>query len=592
MVGRRVLAAAVGAWLSVFVAAPAFAAGPRAGGASAEAVQLRVSPLAVVPSSVFAQLNSVTKNLNLASLDSSLGDASLALDVTNANGSLGSANVYGQSDSTSTPVVVNVKAVATALGMLQSELDSINPTLGSVPPTLLSAVQSLESTLSASSPVLSQYFDAVNSLTQNGSFSVLPAHAVYPGSPGSVGPLYVIAPQNVGDIVQTGGLAPYSALASDGDGTAQHTVSADSSLNSLNVLNLPAIPLSVTAAVNELNSLISTLEAALAPVANAAGVSLPAPTAITGPVSSALGGAISSLQGTVGTVSSSVNSVIPAGTPVSDLTGLLTTLLDLVAALNAMPSSIDLSDIVATKDVASQVSTTVTNGVVDSLATTKAADIKLLTVNAPQLTQVLGVAQGSPLAEIIGATATAEAKADGKTSTASGWGQFAEIKLLPGSSIWSSIPNSNGGDIKFSDLAKDIPGCSGDGSECVENVGPLRLSISTGLCACIDQAHGGTADAASAQVSAVQIKLSYIGDPNALLGTSAVNAITTPTGSEIPLATVQLATVDANAGNEVKVLSAETGSPYGTGLLVGFLLLVGALGVGLTYRRFAAVKVR
>src|SRR5437660_1006757 len=103
MVGRRVLAAAVGAWLSVFVAAPAFAAAPRAGGASAAAVQAKVSPLAVVPSSVFAQLNSITKALNLAQVDSSLGDASLALDVTSVNGALGSANVYGKSEAQSEP---------------------------------------------------------------------------------------------------------------------------------------------------------------------------------------------------------------------------------------------------------------------------------------------------------------------------------------------------------------------------------------------------------------------------------------------------------------------------------------------------------
>lgn len=586
MVGRRVLAAAVGAWLSVFVAAPALAAGPRAGGASAQAVQVRVSPLAVVPSSVFAALNSITSKANLASVDGSLGDASLALDVTNVNGSLGDANVYHQSDSLSTPVQVNVKAVAGALSLLQTDLNNINPTLGSVPPTLLAQVQNLENALSAQSPVLAQYFNAVNGLTQNGAFSVLPAHATFPATPttpSSVGPLYVITPQSVGNIIQTQGLAPYSAIASDGDATAQHTVAADSSVDALNVLNLPAIPLSLSAVVAQLNSIISTLEAALAPAASAAGVTLPAPTAITGPVSSTLSTALGTLQGTVGTVSSTVNSVVPAGTPVSQLTGLLTSLLSLAGALNAMPSSIDLSNVVATKDVASHVTTTVTNGLVDSIATTKAADVSLLTINSPQLTQALGVAQGQALAEIIGATATAEAKADGRTSTATGSGQFTDIKLLPGSSLWSQIPNSNGGEIKFSDLI---------GNSFTKDVGPLRVQILTGACACIDQAHGGTADAASAQVAALEIKLSYIGDPNLLLGTTAVQALTSPTGNAIPLADVQLANVTANAGNQVHVLSAETGSPYGVGLLVGFLMLIGALGMGLTYRRFAAVKVR
>lgn len=581
MVGRRVLAAAVGAWLSVFVAAPAFAAGPRAGGASAEAVQAKVSPLAVVPTSVFAQLNSVTKALNLSSLDGSLGDASLALDVTNVNGSLGDANLYHNSDAQSEPVVVNVKAVATALSLLQQEIQNLG--LSSTLQTVQDQITALEQELS-SQTALGPYLDAVNNLETKGSIELKAAHAVYPGSPSTVS-LNVIDPSAVtSGIIQTRALAPYTATASDGDATAQHTVNATSSLDALDVADLPAIPLSLNSAVlAQLTSLINTIEAALAPAASAAGVTLPSANSITGTVSGTLGSTLSQLQGTVGTVSSTVNSVVPAGTPVSDLTGLLTQLLDLKGALSALPTSIDLSDIVSTSDVASNVATTVTNGVVDSVATTKAADIKLLTVNAPQLTQALGVAQGNAVAEIIGATATAEAKADGKTSTATGSGQFTDIKVLPGT------PYAK--DISFQTLT-NLAGCAGAGSTCTINAGPLRLQILTGACACIDQAHGGTADAASAQVAALEIKLGYIGDPNALLGTSAAQAITSPSGSEIPLADVQLASVNANAGNQVHVLSAETGSPYGVGLLVGFLMLIGALGLGITYRRFAAVKVR
>jgi len=573
MVGRRVLAAAIGAWLSVFVTAPALAAGPRAGGATAAAVQAKVSPLAVVPTSVFAQLNAITKALNLQQVDGSLGDASLALDVTNVTGSLGDANVYHSSEASSEPVVVNVKAVATALSILQQEIQNLG--LSSTLQPLEDQITSLQTSLE-SQPALGQYIKYADGLAQSGSLELKLAHAVYPGGPLSQSWNVADSADVAGQlpIIQSAALAPYSATASDGDGTAQHTVVADSSLDKLNILSGPAIPLSMnTAVLAQLTSLINTIEAALAPAAAAAGVTLPAAGSITG----TLGGTLSTLQGTVGTVNTSVNSVIPAGTPVSDLTGLLTQLLNLSAALNAMPTSIDLSDIVAAKDVASHVTTTVTNGVVDSTATTTAADIKLLTVNAPQLTQALGVAQGTAVAEIIAATATAEAKADGKTSTASGTGQIGEIKLLPGTPYAL--------DLKATDLTGLSSGFSKD-------VGPLRVQILTGQCACIDQAHGGTASAATAQVAALEVKLGYIGDPNLLLGTTAVGALTAPTGTVIPLADVQLANVTANAGNQVKVLSAETGSPYGVGLLVGFLMLIGALGLGITYRRFAAVKVR
>src|SRR5579872_3747053 len=277
MVGRRVLAAAVGAWLSVFVTAPAFAAGPRAGGATATAVQAKVSPLAVVPSSVFAQLNSLTKALNLSQVDGSLGDASLAVDQTTVNGALGDANLYHSSEANSEPVVVNVKAVASALAILQNELNSINPTLGSVPPTLLAAVQNLEQALSSAtnSSALQPYFNALNSLTTSGAFELKAAHAAYPDGPLSDRET-VIPADPTGLITQLQALAPYTAAASDGDATAKHTVEATSSLDALNVLNLGSIPLSLNASVlAQLNSLITTIEAALAPAATAAGITLP-----------------------------------------------------------------------------------------------------------------------------------------------------------------------------------------------------------------------------------------------------------------------------------------------------------------------------
>jgi hypothetical protein len=580
MVGRRVLAAAVGAWLSVFIAAPAFAAGPRAGGASAEAVQLKASPLAVVPTSVFAQLSSVTKALHLGSVDSSLGNASLALDQTTVNGSLGSANVYGKADAASTPIVVNVKAIASALSILQNEINNLGLTS-----TVASIQQQLDAIEASLPAALQPYLTAVKNLETNGSFQLQTAHAVYPGSPSFVS-LNVVDPNTATGgalqavpIIQTKALAPYTAAASDGDATIKHTVEATSSLDALDVLDLPAIQLALNTVLAQLNAVISELESALTAAAPSLANQL---SSVTGTVSSTLSSTLSTLSGVVGTTP--VNNVIPASTTLSSVGTLLTQLLNVKAALGALPTSIDLSDIATTNDVASDVKTTVTNGVVDSIATTKAADIKLLTVNAGSLTQALGVAQGSAIAEIVGATATAEAKADGKTSTATGSGQFTDIKLLPGTPFAREI--------SFQTLTS-LAGCAGAGSTCTVNAGPLRLQILTGACACIDQAHGGTADAASAQVAALEIKLSYIGDPNALLGTSAVNAITSPDQSTvIPLLDAQLATVNANAGNQVQVLSAQTGSPYGVGLLVGFLMLVGALGVGLTYRRFAAVKVR
>lgn len=588
MVGRRVLAAAVGAWLSVFIAAPALAAGPRAGGASAAAVQAKVSPLAVVPSSVFAQLNAVTKALNLSNVDGSLGDASLALDLTTVNGSLGDANVYHSSDAKSEPVVVNVKAVATALGILQQELQNLG--VSSTLPQLQQAITNLQATLE-SQPALGQYIKDVDQLAQNGSLELQAAEAHYPAGPLSQS-FNVTDAAGAGSlpVVQSLSLAPYTAIASDGDATAKHTVAADSSLDSLSVLPAAPIALNLNGSVlAQLDSLINTIEAALAPAASTAGVTLPAASSITAPVSSTLASTLSTLQGTVGTVSSSVNTVIPAGTPVSDLTGLLTSLLDLKSALTALPSTIDLSDIVQTKDVASHVTTTVTNGVVDSIATTTAADLKVLTIHSPELVRSLGVSEGTALAEVTAAKAYAEATADGRTSKAQGYGQFGSITLLPGSLHPVTV--------SFSDLAKQA-GCTGPGSTCTITAGPLALQILSGACACVDQANGGTADAASAQVSALELRLTYLGNLNTLLGVNNVNVANPAGTTALPgnagtlLGDIQLATVNADAGNTVTLRSPETGSPYGVGLLVGFLMLVGALGIGVTYRRFAAVKVR
>ncbi|HEX6488863.1 MAG TPA: hypothetical protein VF137_08355, partial [Candidatus Dormibacteraeota bacterium] len=569
----------------VFIAAPAFASGPREGGASASAVQLRVSPLAVVPSSVVNTLASVTGISSLSQLNS-LGDASAGLDVTNVAGSLGDANVYHNSNASSSPVVVNVKAVAGALGILEQELNNLG--LPNVPAALLAQVQAIENTLSAQNQALAPYFQDVNSLTQDGSLQLKTASATYayPGA-AQIDKEFVVPANPAGAlVVQTSALAPYTASANNGDGTANNVVEATSSLDALNVLNVPSIALPLnTQALAQVNSLIGTLESALAPVASAAGVTLPSGSSVTGTILGTLGNTINQLNG----AASSIPTVTIAGQSVSTtaVTGLLQSLLNLSGALSAMPASIDLSNIVATKDVASDVTTSVTNGVVDSVATTKAAYIKVLTINAGGLTSALGVAQGNALAIITGATATAEAKADGQTSHATGSGQFTDIQLLPGSALAAALPNH--GDISFQTLTS-LAGCAGQGATCTVNVGPLQVVINTGVCQCVDAANGGTADAAHAAVSALEIKINYIGDPNLLLGTTAPAALTSPTGSVTNLADVQLATATADAGQHTPLGIAKTGSVYGTGLLIGFLLLVGALGIGVTYRRFAAVK--
>jgi hypothetical protein len=233
--------------------------------------------------------------------------------------------------------------------------------------------------------------------------------------------------------------------------------------------------------------------------------------------------------------------------------------------------------------VASDVTTTVNGSLVHSVAATKAASVKILTLTSPQLASVLGGAQGSALAVITGATATAETTANGQDSHASGTAQFTDIDLLPGTSLEQHITWQ-----KLMSLA----GC-GVGRECTVNVGPLQVVISTGVCACTDaHTNGGTPDAASATVSALEVKINFLGGLDSLLNGTPL-ATGAASAAPLTLADVQLATAAADSGQHFTASVAAlptTGSPYGTGLLIGFLLLAGAAGMGVTYRRLAAIK--
>ena len=75
-------------------------------------------------------------------------------------------------------------------------------------------------------------------------------------------------------------------------------------------------------------------------------------------------------------------------------------------------------------------------------------------------------------------------------------------------------------------------------------------------------------------------------------GTRRLKTKAPPTKRPATLADVQLATATATAGQHLSAPLPQTGSPYGQGLLVGVLLLLAAGGMGITYRRFAGVKVR
>ena len=559
---RRVVAAGVGAWLSLFAVVPAFAAAPTAGSAAGSALQVKVSPFAVVP---LSSLSALPGSSLLTALS---GDISVAADQATVKGVV-SNHAFSTSEGHSQPIVIQVAALANELKAIENLLNSLT---SSNPDLVATVEQQLDATLSkAGLSNLDQYIQQA----EGGSIQATEAVAKFPSGP--LTDTEAFLPKSTGGalIEQTQVLVPYSANASASSADATTT------LDSLGLINGGP---NLNAALTSLNGLLNTLQTTL------------------DTLNSATASGVTTVSGTL---SGTIDNLLPAGTPVNSATissvqQTITQVTNLKATLTALNASLaDLSQVVATNGVATSVKTTSTAGGVLSTATTKVAAIDLVTVNAPQLTSLLGVAQGKALVSIIGATSTASAQANGVSSKAFGSASFTRISALAGTALETNIcyaavdcaglknPVILSDKLAQTGLATCLTDASG-APTCTVTAGPLSIVIEAShACACTDMhTNGGDATFASASTTALRVLVNFSGTVSNLL--AATTASAPAAAATTNLATVQLANSSATAGDVNAVVQGihapSTGSPFGAGLLVAMMLLILAGGFGLSYR--------
>jgi hypothetical protein len=453
------------------VSAGAAASSP-AGSASASTISLTVDPRAIVdvasllqPSvlSALSQLDDTT-GLGLGGiLTKALTQPdTLSLDSATASATLNaSATDLTSATATSQPIATNLAEIPAALGNLNTLLNSLlgGQLLGSLPTALQTQLAALIGPLSqVTAPItglasnlltgvkidqaLTSKLDSAN---PHGASQQSPA-IDFPNNPLS------------------GSLAPFTATAVDTVGAASNHLSgpqaeADNTTTELSALSkLSLNPLSaqnistlLTTIQNLENTLNQTVQAATAAVNAAPGAATQALTGVLGPTA---GGAI-------GSITAPVQQAVTAGTQtvtqaVQNLTAQLNTLTTLTNNLNALSGLLDalngvsLNNLVQTTGVTSKSLVEPQKGGVHGFATSTVADIQVLQLISPVLSQLTNgmVKSGVPLLEVKGASSSVDAFVDGHSTTpavtSTGLGEIDLLgqKVLTGDQLLSGLSQS------------------------------------------------------------------------------------------------------------------------------------------------------
>ncbi|MHB8573218.1 MAG: hypothetical protein ACYDAY_09770 [Candidatus Dormibacteria bacterium] len=582
--------------LLTFAAAPAFAAGqtlPPAGIADAAAVKVAVNPdlLASVDVSqlpIYSTLKSTSPQLTQAlqtSLAGATASVEVALDLAHADGTLpgtSGATAFQVADATSQPVYVKAQALQAQLTALSQLLAIVGQ--GGLPSQLSGTI------VSTLTQVSSELGADVNSLLGTGQFvAAIPSNYDAAKTTTDAGKqvAHVANINGIAGVVSTFAFAPYTADAE------QATSSAENTTESLAVgANLPLVSSQLSSAAEKIAALNAQVQGVIQ--------STPAGGTVTN-LTTTLGGQVQTVLGQAPTTN----------TPVDNVKQLAQELTDLQNSSSAAADALNLADLISTSGDTSLTTVAPTAGSTIADASTKVANIQIITIKNATVASLLGYKSGSsyPLAIVEGAEATAHAHLIAPTSKnldelRSASSHLSKVTLLPGSAYTTCLVADDG-------TSAGEAGCTalGLGTATPVNAGPFTISVTRGAPVLSDPKDATMSatnpnPSSSASITALDIKVTYT-------GSKLVGSITGPQGQSVPAAQaaanafgtdpqsvleVQLATASARSGgvtpngNTLGAHLPRTGNSIPLAALLGVLVLSSGLLVGFGPRMFAWVR--